>query len=86
VKSQEGLRQFKSPRPDHFLPQAKSSTDNSQVIHNFSAGENFVAWTKENRNSLALNCSKKFILRKPAAKPALYDGSSDNYSGWHRRC
>jgi hypothetical protein len=67
----------------------KSSTDGSQVIHISArriAGENFVAWAKENRNSSGPDCAKKFILRKPAAKPALYGGASGNHSVWHRRC
>jgi hypothetical protein len=76
------------PAPTIFL-RMKSSMEGPQVFTIDPlelAGENFVAWTKGNRNSPAPGCAKKFILQKPPAKPALYGRVTDNYFGWHRRC
>jgi hypothetical protein len=50
----------------------ESATNGSQVIHNFCvdqlAGENFVAWTKGNRNSPRAGLRKKIHFSKTSCK------------------
>jgi hypothetical protein len=50
------------------------------------AGENFIAWAKENRKAIPSNCSFFFSSLKTIVNKGGSSMLRDDFSGWHCHC